>query len=62
MCFSLVHIKMQRNGAFHPMNVRLKENFKRRIRDCESTIAAGTGTERWNPKYWVREQDISSCH
>ena len=60
--FFLVHIKMQLNGAFHPKNMRLKDGFKRHICDCESTIAAGTGTERWNPKYWVREQDISSCH
>ena len=62
MCFSLIYIKVQQNRAFHPKNVRLKDDFKRHICDGESTIAVRTGTERWNPKYWVREQDISSCH
>ena len=49
-------------GAFHPKNVRLKDDFKRHICDCETTTTAHTGTEMWNPKYWLREQYISSCH
>ena len=61
-CFFLVHIKVQRNGAFHPKNVWLKDDFKRRICDCEFTIAARTRTESWNPKYWLRQQDISYYH
>ena len=61
-CFSLVHIKVQWNGAFHLTNVRLKDDFKRCICDCEFTTTVRTGMERWNPKYWLREQDISSCH
>ena len=61
-CFSLVHIKMQWNGTFHPKNVRLKDDFKRRICDCEFSIAVRTETKSWNPKYWLREQDISSYH
>ena len=44
-CFSLVHIKVQRNGTFHPKNVRLKDDFKRHICDCEFTIVAHTRTE-----------------
>ena len=61
-CFSLVHIKVQWNGAFHPKNIWLKDDFKRCIYDCEFTTVGCAGTESWNPKYWLREQDISSCH
>ena len=61
-CFFLVHIKLQQNEAFHTKNVQLKDGFKRHSCDCEFTIAARTRTESWNPKYWLRQQDISYYH
>ena len=44
-CFSLVHIKVQRNGTFHPKNIQLKNGFKRRICDCEFTTTTRTRTK-----------------
>ena len=51
-CFSLVHIKVQRNGTFHPKNIQLKNGFKRCICDCEFT------TQRV-PERKVKIQNIS---
>ena len=37
ICLSLIHIKVQWNGALHHTNVRLKDGFKRSICECEFT-------------------------
>ena len=62
VCFSLVHIKVQQNWAFHLKNVWIKDDFKRCIYDCEFTTVVRAWIESWNPKYWLRQQDISSYH
>ena len=52
VCFSLVYIKVQQNRAFHPKNVRLKDDFKRRI--CYSNAYRNGNVESKILGSWTR--------